>query len=95
MSNVEREQLQQQSVQWWERERHARVDAYAAALTHLNAAAAALPADTEAAGRMILHDVWRAADTARGRIRAVLNEPNPFVGRRHTMNDPASGSKHA
>jgi 6-phosphofructokinase len=81
MSTAERERrerLQQLSVAQWERERQGRADAYAAVLTHLNAAAAAVPYDNGIGTRLGAEFVHLAGN-ARGSLRRVLDEPNPFV----------------
>jgi hypothetical protein len=61
----------------WETERTMRADGYAAVLTHLNAAISAIPAGDRAAAAMASELSFQAT-RARGRLRAVLDEPNPF-----------------
>lgn len=78
-ARAEREELQDQSAAQWERERQGRADSYAAVLTHLNAAAAALLTGDQGFARMT-GDIAYLAGNARGSLRRVLDEPNPFVG---------------
>jgi hypothetical protein len=77
-TRIEREQLQLQSMRDWENERTARVDAYAAVLTHLNAARDALPRGDESYGKQV-RELSYSVQAARGRLSAVLQETNPFV----------------
>jgi len=69
------------NVRNWETERKLRIDGYAAVLTHLNAAREALPGGDPSrdafAGELAI-----AAGEARGRMRAIFQETNPFVGER-------------
>lgn len=83
-ARVEREQLQAPSAAQWQRERQGRVDAYAAVLTHLNAAAAAVPMG-DGSGPPLFGEISFLAGNARGALRRVMDEPNPFVG---TATDP-------
>lgn len=62
----------------WEHQRRLRIDGYAAALAQLNDALQAVPTNDEAGSR-IAQEVRRAADHARGRLRAVFDESNPYV----------------
>lgn len=75
---IETEQANLRNIGDWERERQRRADAYAAVLTHLNAAAEAVPYD-DGAGTRLGAEIVRLADRARGSLRRVLDEPNPFV----------------
>jgi len=78
---AERESLQALSAAEWEVSRQRRVDGYAAVLTHLNAAMSALPtSDTSAVHSSFVDAITHQIHNARGRLRAVLDKPNPFVG---------------
>jgi hypothetical protein len=77
MSNVN-EMMQLQSVREWEHERQARINGYAAALTHLNSALENLPAG-DASYNRFAEEVDHVAHAARGRMSAIFQETNPFV----------------
>lgn len=68
-------------VQRWEDERKERVSAYAEVLVHLDSALAALPAQ-DAEGRRFSEDVTWNRDHVIGRLRAILNEDNPYSAAR-------------
>jgi hypothetical protein len=74
----ETEQANTRNIRDWETERMARVDGYAAVLTHLNAAIDAVPSNDLVVLEMT-NKIDYLAHIARGRLRAVLDEPNPFV----------------
>jgi hypothetical protein len=69
---------QLQSIRDWNAERVARVDAYAATLTHLGAAVSALPYGDSSRGHFV-GGIEHVMTEVRGRLRAVLDEPNPYV----------------
>lgn len=77
MSNVN-EMLQLQSVREWEHERQARINGYAAALTHLNSALENLPSG-DASYHGFAEEVAHVAHATRGRMSAIFQETNPFV----------------
>lgn len=77
-SQIEREQLQLASVHGWESERQLRADAYAAVVTHLNYALDALPMGDQSAAKM-RSELSYSVNSARGALRRVLDETNPFV----------------
>lgn len=81
MNKTERESLQLMSVRQWEAERQARIDGYATALAHLNAALAVIPTG-DAAAHNIAGMMRSLPASCRGRMRAIFDEPNPFVGER-------------
>jgi hypothetical protein len=76
--NIETEQANLRNISDWERQRQMTADAYAAVLTDLNRAAAAVPYD-DGAGTRLGAEIVRLAGAARGNLRRVLDEPNPFV----------------
>lgn len=65
-----------QDIADWNVERSLRVNALASTVHHLSAALGALPAGSSENTR---HSIEHALGCARGNLRAVLNEPNPFV----------------
>lgn len=67
-----------EQAQHWQIDRMERVNAYAAVLTHLNAAVAALPEQDGAAPTFAQELGWDTA-RARGRLSALLQERNPHV----------------
>lgn len=60
----------------WERQRTARIDAAAAALTHLNSALAMAPYSCP---HSVIDSTQYAANGLRGHLRCLFDEPNPFV----------------
>jgi hypothetical protein len=74
----ETEQSNLRNISDWQRERQGRVDAYAAVLAHLNAAAAAVPGGDVTTESFVL-GLAHWAGNARGALRRVLDETNPFV----------------
>jgi hypothetical protein len=73
----------------WERERQGRVDAYAAVLAHLNAAAAVVPMG-DSVGVKVRGEIEYLTHHARGSLRRVLDEPNPYVIAEPTLREAAT-----
>jgi hypothetical protein len=71
------EQANTRNIRDWETERVARADGYAAVLTHLNAAIDAVP-NNDLVVLEMANKIDYIAFLARGRLRAVMNESNPF-----------------
>jgi hypothetical protein len=71
-------ETENQQVVDWQRNRQARVDGYAAVLTYLNAAIAAVPEADPLAYRVTEELALHALRT-RGRLRAVIEETNPYI----------------
>lgn len=66
-----------EQVTEWEDARRRRIDGYATVLAHLAAALDAVPVDEVSS--QTAQDVRWAADHARGRLRAVFDEANPYA----------------
>jgi hypothetical protein len=75
---IESEQTNLRNVRLWEQNRQRRADGYASVLHHLNAARAAVPSGDESAAR-IEAELASEATLARGTLRRVLGETNPWL----------------